>query len=439
MPRRKRCNGPCGELYDPAELTRVGNDWLCQACQQAEAEMAVADQAADTTEAADEPEEFGVRADLAPGDDPAAETERVRIRELKMTEHQRMIEAGEHPAVSVLADTVPVDVDDLLDTFVIHEPPPSPFQTVTELPPDQAQALGFRRRLPSVNLPGWPLRHGRVSASALATFARCPEQFRLKYVLGYQEPQAAAPLTGSAVHGAMEKVWEAKIAGLLGPGEAAQEKGLTEAYYEKFESLTERAGGRGEVVWDEGGRGKPTDPSGWREMGLTVAAEYNRVVAPTIQPVATEEVLTIDVPGVPVPLVGYLDLVTATETIDLKVSGKAHTEVATDWRLQGYVYLLAGRSMAWHSVKWPNAQGEVAISIGKPGEGPYLPLTAEALLVAQNLVRRYVKAILAYSATFGRDEPWPGAVNHTWACNLCRFRTDGRCAWWNGDFPDSLF
>ncbi len=403
MPRRKRCDGPCGDLYERELLTRVGDDWLCQDCQQAEAEMVAADRAADATEADDEPEEFS--------------------------------------AVAVLADEPPADVDAILDglgnTIAVYEPP-SGYGWAEGVTPI-AQVGSGRRQLPSVNLPGWPLRHGRVSASALATFARCPEQFRMKYVLGYQEPQAAAPLTGSAVHGALEAVWTSKINGLIPPNGNAAEKGVTEAYYEKFESLTERAGGRGEVIWDEGGRGKPTDASGWRELGLTVAAEYNRVIVPTVVPVATEEVLTIDVPGVPVPLVGYLDLVTETETIDIKVSGKAHTDVATDWRMQGYIYLLAGRSMAWHSLKWPNAQGEVAMSIGKPGEGPYLPLTADALLMAQNLVRRYVKAILAYSATFGRDEPWPGAVNHTWACNLCRFRTDGRCAWWSGDFPESLF
>jgi hypothetical protein len=137
-----------------------------------------------------------------------------------------------------------------------------------------------------------------------------------------------------------------------------------------------------------------------------------------------EELLYTHVAGIPVPIVGYIDLVTPQASIDIKTGGKVHNKIDAGWRIQGHIYLLADRAMSWHSVRW---DGEYRTPMDS---NLALPLTAANYKIGLELVRNTVEAIIAYAERFGPDHYWPGALSHGYACNYCDFKENG-CAWWH--------
>lgn len=389
--RRKRCAGPCKGLFDPSELSPVDAvGYVCQDCMLKVAE-GLLDEQGDTQ--------------MQPPEVDAGLIRRV-VTEEDVELIRRM--SGDEAAAEAGTKLMLIDA---LDRPALSQKPER------------------WRQLPNVKVPGWPLRYGRVSASALATFARCPEQFRLQNVLNMKQPQAGAPLTGSAVHGAMENQWQRRIE----QGVDATESEVRNAYHETFEALSEKAGGMGEVDWSNRAGDRDTAAK-WRSAGERVTLAYHGGPAKTVVPVAFEDIFTAYLPGVPVPVVGYLDLVTTEQIIDVKVGGRAHREPNSEWRMQGLIYMLSEYRlpMGWHSLAWPKKDGEV--SMAQTG----LPLTAERYQIAVMLVRRYVRAILAYTAAFGTEQPWPGNLNHSWACQTCAFRDQGVCEWWHPTL-DTLF
>lgn len=276
---------------------------------------------------------------------------------------------------------------------------------------------------------GWPLRKGRLSASALATYLRCAEQFRRQYVLGERRPSGGKAIAGTAAHATVEA---AVAHHLAGRGRATLPQ-VIETYHATFDRAVAKESDGAGIEWGKSNKVE-LDEDSTRSLGhdaMTAyygSPSYDRL----LEAEALEHTFAILVPGVPVPICGLLDVLTPRSTVDLKFGDKCVSVIDPGWRIQSRVYGLASRrSSDFHSVSF-------AGKIADPSSAPGLraPWDAVEAILAANTVRMVVAEILSAAERYGPDTPWPGNLTHTWACNACDFRPE--CAWWNVSTSDLL-
>jgi hypothetical protein len=257
-----------------------------------------------------------------------------------------------------------------------------------------------------------------LSASSIAMYQRCREQWRRRYVLGERERPGAALVWGSADHFAHEQNFTQKIAS----GEDLPADDVKVAFAEGFDQAVARNGGESEVVWDD------DKPGALKDAGTLLVAVYHETVSPLVQPTAVEEKFTVELPGVPVPVVGRMDVLTAAAAIERKTARQKpqNGEPKPDWRIQGLLYqYVRQQQVDWHvSVKTKTP----AVYTPKNAPGLALPVAGPMVAATAELVRTTARDMLAIFQEFGPDEPWPGAVTHPWACGFCGFRPS--CRWW---------
>lgn len=367
MSRRLRCTGPCRELYPSGQLARVGGrDRLCPECLLLAAE--------------------------GEGVAPASD----------------LMTALEASLAAAAADHDPAAAERVLEPLPLRD--------------DEERFAG----LIEYEVEGWPLRRGRLSASALGTYLRCPEQFRQEYVLGRKRPSGGTALAGTGAHGAVEAALRLRAE----RGVIATQQQISDTFDAVFEAAVARAQTREGVEWGKADK-RPLDFDSTLQLGrkavlaYTGSDTYARLV-----PAELERTFAILVPGVPVPICGLTDVVTNHGApVDLKFGANCQSRVMPDWRVQALTYGLAARvSPEFHSISW-------AGKVQGPAEAPGLRWhwDARQSLLAARMVRRVVAAILSDAVRLGPDEPWLGNVTHTWACGACSFQSD--CSWWN--VPDS--
>lgn len=279
----------------------------------------------------------------------------------------------------------------------------------------------------------WPLDRQRLSASAIGTFNRCPEQFRRGYVLDDWGPSSPSSVMGNAMHHALERSYRQRMAG-AGLLSAVELEGR---YVEGWDAeLATRD------VWWAG-----ANPVDVRDRGLPLLQLYHSTVSPGIEPVGVEEWFEMRIAGMPIPVVGKLDVRTTTAVVDVKAGKSVAAQVAPHWRIQGLIYQVAAQlPVEYHSCSWggtpykkprkgvthsaPQVRTPATLDDdGEPYLGLRLPYTAERFAVAHRLIRNTAEAIVALHDRFGPDEPWPGGLSHTWACSVCTWR-DLDCPWW---------
>lgn len=363
---RKRCSG-CGELHAPERLQRVaGREALCPDCLVAEAE---AIGAADGF--------------LADGDGEGSTIERGIAN--------------------------------------LDEPPTPPEPLPLKDEEERFRGMIERR------VEGWPLRKGRLSASALGTFLRCPEQFRREYVLGERRPSGGTALAGTGAHGAVE----AALALRIGTGLTATPKQIVDTFDAVFDSAVDRAVDREGIEWGRVDKLPLTEDLS-RGLGRAAVAAYAEHALPFVEPVEVERVFALDVPGVPVPFVGLIDVSTPRSSIDLKFGAQSAKMIKSDWRVQALVYGLADRKpVEFHAASWAGK-----VNTPREERGLRFEWDARQVVIAARVLRSVVEAILLYAREWGPDEPWPGNITHTWACGVCAFRPE--CAWWTTTRGDTL-
>lgn len=142
-----------------------------------------------------------------------------------------------------------------------------------------------------------PLR--RLSPSSIRTYERCPYMYHLRYNERVRTPSTAAQLLGRAVHTVIEMFYKEKRDGNDLDVEAAFDV-LDDALDAMLHEL------------DEEGRAETED---LRELGYDLVEYYLDEVAPYIRPHLIEERFSFGVPGVDVPMVGYVDLVDQDGTV----------------------------------------------------------------------------------------------------------------------------
>ncbi len=262
------------------------------------------------------------------------------------------------------------------------------------------------------------LPRDHLSASSLSMFSRCPEQWRRVYMLGERQRPGAALIWGAADHSAHELNFRQKI----DSHEDLKVDDVRTAFADAFDRKVEREGGTSEIEW---GNDQPGD---MKDKGVALVTVYHNHVSPRVQPVAVESDIAIELPGVPVPIIGRIDVTTAVDVVERKTAARKDT-LATkpQWRLQGSIYAIAtGLPVSWHvaaKTKLP------AVYTPFDTEGLRLEPTVTLMTSTELRIQRTVWQMLEMIAKFGPDETWPsGAPDYGWACGYCGFRPT--CAHW---------
>lgn len=282
--------------------------------------------------------------------------------------------------------------------------------------------------LAEADVAGWPLRRGRLSASAIAKFLQCPEAFRRSYVLGDPTVSQGKMVAGTAAHATIE----AAIAHAIAGGGTATPAQLAVTYDASFDAALANARDRGGVEWGRGEK-RELDADSARAIGANAVAAYAREALPQVigsGVEAVESVFVVSVPGCPVPVCGLIDIAGTRSSIDTKFGEKSASNVQSYWRIQAQMYGLARRlPVDFHTATWA---GKVQTPTTHPGLR--YPWSASDVLLAAQAVATVSDAIQLFGERFGGDRAWPGAVTHPF-CSSCDYQRD--CAWWHLD-PSAL-
>jgi hypothetical protein len=164
------------------------------------------------------------------------------------------------------------------------------------------------------------------------------------------------------------------------------------------------AGGADEVAWDSGNAEKGIDTL--RQDSERTLVAYSKQVVPRIQPVSVERKFALEVPGMAVPLIGYLDTETDdNRVIDTKTGKQSVSKMKPSWMLQSVIYSAAtGFDVEYHSISRA-ARPKITTAL----EAPDL-LVKPNLVQAINVFRTakmVADTISHFYETYGPDETWP--------------------------------
>lgn len=262
-----------------------------------------------------------------------------------------------------------------------------------------------------------PIRH--LSASAIAQLTTCPEQFRLRRIKKIPESRGVDKFIGSVDHATLEDSLRFKL----------REK--TDYPLEVMPTVYKRA-------WDSSIQedGIPdwngASPRDILDHGELMAILYHESITPTIQPRAIEERFEEVIPGVPVPVVGYADVVENGRIIEKKTSKQKVSTPKPQWLLQGRIYQLSydNRPIEWHVVTRSKTPGI------------FTPLNEEGLRLEQSdrdstalIIRQAWGHLADLWQRYGPDKPWPfHGITHPFQCGLCFAgpKHSGKCVAWGG-------
>jgi hypothetical protein len=265
----------------------------------------------------------------------------------------------------------------------------------------------------------WPSRVKHLSATSLGMFRRCPEQFRHRYILGEKERPGEALIVGSIFHDALEWNYQAKI-------ESHEDQPLADLVQYlgdvSVPKVIDENGGPDEIAWDH------PDPvvgvEAAHQDSERILSAYRRRITERIQPVAVEQ--KFEIPGEPVPIIGYLDTCTDDQrVIDTKTGKQAVKKLKPSWRLQAVLYSTAtGWTSEYHSISRAARPSivtglESEELIQRPDETQMRNVLASAKTIADMISYLYT--------TLGPDQTWP-----TWgrfADWSMSFTPCGNCGW----------
>lgn len=293
------------------------------------------------------------------------------------------------------------------------------------------------RSLMETMLDSWPEHRDYISPSQLKMFARCPEQFRRHYILGENQRPGAAMVWGSADHAAVEENFKQKVYSR----EDLRVDEVKVIFAAKLDEKIEKEGGLAEVEWD---KERPNltvndakkEAASVKDRGVELVSLYHSRVSPLLQPVETEKKFTVEVPGVPVPITGIIDVRARPWTgdgpelppfiVERKTAG--NNKVNMEWLVQGRVYQLVHPEPIDYqlSLRQGARRKNPAVVFGDH----IYPVKPLPMMIAQ--IRRTVAGISTAYAMYGPDEPWPDALGHSWACDFCGFRPT--CPWWSSTY-----
>lgn len=281
----------------------------------------------------------------------------------------------------------------------------------------------------------WPPEITHFSASSAKMAVRCEEQWRQRYILGKKSPPNLALIGGKADHAAIEQSMLKKITSFTD----LPVKEVTEAFVESVEKEVDQAGGLSELEWKddldtEAARVREYDDL--RTHGQRVVKAYHETASPLLQPIAVEAPIEILVPGLPVKVIGYIDLIAndaqlqidnpffdvsaQTRIIDRKRRKRASAKIEPEWSIQAEIYQLAHPLRHdWHI----SVHGTKTPSVMLPNAHPTLVQAVPSRERSERLLQQIVAKIGWLYQRYGPDDPWPTTGKlHPWACGFCAYR-----------------
>jgi hypothetical protein len=285
-----------------------------------------------------------------------------------------------------------------------------------QLFPSEAPTLAWPSGLPD-----------HLSASSLSMLERCPEQYRQRYVLGKKEAPSGAMLWGTSDGRAHA---EANFNQKIVSHEDAPVAEVKEAFATILDEEVEKNGGASEIDW------RDDDPAKIKDQGVALVAHYHQQVSPRVQPTATEERFSLDIPGVPVPFIGYIDVSTEAYTIERKTARGSSKTIPPHYRFQVLGYGLARSRPVELHISTRTARPAVYTPLEVPGL-ELRPWLASMAGQAERIIASRARTLLSLWNERGPDEPWPDAIGTmAWnmpVCDMCGFRPE--CSWWEGSVP----
>lgn len=271
-----------------------------------------------------------------------------------------------------------------------------------------------------------PVEH--LSATALTEFLNCAEMFRLKRLVRKPERYRADMFFGTVFHRTVADVFRARTDSL-----SAIE--IATLYQHAWaDTLSEN----GEPEWDKAA------PSDMFENGGLMLASFMQTVLPLVTPDRVEERFEERVPGVPVPIVGYIDAESEQLIHEFKTASQKNIRPKPRWRFQGRIYQLAvDKPVAWYVTT-----KQVTPVSYTPVDNPELLMEATNKDATVRLVVQAVEQLNDMYARYGPDTPWPtNGQLHEWMCKSgCSYGPVGpnpSCVAWskprgNGETHDAL-
>ena len=189
-----------------------------------------------------------------------------------------------------------------------------------------------------------------LSYSSISTYMLCPRAWRYHYVDKVETPTAAALVMGSAFHSAVEGYIAAKA---NGENPAALVTFWPGAWAKQLEAPCNADIDYGDETPES------LDATGKRMLkNKDVVAVIDSITPMTGRPFMAwkgestgpmiERKVTLSVPGVPVPVIGYIDIVADDGVpIDLKTAGRMWPKEKEHGELQVDFYLAALNQMGW--------------------------------------------------------------------------------------------
>jgi len=260
-----------------------------------------------------------------------------------------------------------------------------------------------------------------LSASGIRLLRICPEAWRQRYILGRKERPGEALTLGKAVHLAIAFNGEQKV-------DTFTDKPTSEVvqYFNDaaWPNAIAEDGGVDEIRWDK----KPDEV---RSDGERVTGTYHQNVSPRVQPIAVEQKFEIVVPGVPVPVIGYIDTEEASNLVDIKSGKQVQRKPDANWRMQGVIYSMAkGKPTHFHSISRAKVP---SIATPLEEEAMVVTLRESQRELVERVLRDYAAQAEFYFRRHGPDESWPFSglfsdYKGGAACLFCGFRKD--CKAW---------
>lgn len=239
----------------------------------------------------------------------------------------------------------------------------------------------------------------RLSATALTEFLTCAELFRLKRIVRTPERNRLDRFIGRVHHSTVAANFKQKVSS----GVDLDEETMWAHYSEIWSRTLEEDG---EPEWT-------TPPSEAFETGSKVLACFQKEVAPLVSPIRVEEWFEERIPGIPVPIVGYIDVESHSFIEEFKTSARKEARPKPRWRFQGRVYqLYVDKPVVWY------------VTTKQVTPKAYTPLNCPELLMEpanrDQTVRLLVQTVEVLNdmyARYGPSTPWAtNGLLHEWAC-----------------------
>lgn len=227
---------------------------------------------------------------------------------------------------------------------------------------------------------------GHLSASSVALHMRCPRQWQQSYVLGQKGDKSDALVIGSGTHLVLahalkgeqvpEDWWEQACDGYV-PDEAS--KGIAEAHAYHY----------------------------WETIGKHL---------PVLE---TEKEFLVEVPGVELPLLGYIDIETETTLIDIKTTryfSRKGVRPNKEWRLQQGIYQLVVKKPSEVHVLTRSKNDPVVVPDSRNHPLHFGLIDNKQI---QEIVYNEWRRMNWYWEEYG-NAPWPGNPMHEWNYKYCQ-------------------